>query len=270
MNAKRALLTGLLLLMAIADADAGVMRTMYQIDPGGHYTYKPSPEGSGIPGGAPNAYELDFGIAGTFVYELDLANSTARFHDLNLTLTGNESIQANPPTLTQVTADRVADYLAGQQFVEDFIGGLLHLKSSTSDDLKLTDGLNGNIMLHGGFDATPADGVGLLFNFSAIALPGLPGDTNADGVVDLTDLNNVRNHFGGSGLGDANGDGSVDLQDLNLVRNYFGADATVSGGTVPEPATWHLALLTMAIVLSMRARRYCSAGRFIGGDASAA
>lgn len=54
-----------------------------------------------------------------------------------------------------------------------------------------------------------------------------PGDTNFDGLVDLADLNNVRNHFGetGSVLGDANGDGVVDLVDLNAVRNYFGSDA---------------------------------------------
>jgi CubicO group peptidase (beta-lactamase class C family) len=56
----------------------------------------------------------------------------------------------------------------------------------------------------------------------------LPGDTNDDGVVDLTDLNNVRNNFGATGegvLGDTNGDGIVDLTDLNNVRNNFGATA---------------------------------------------
>ncbi len=64
------------------------------------------------------------------------------------------------------------------------------------------------------------------------------GDTNGDGRVDLVDLNNVRNNFGGIGLGDANSDGAVDLQDLNAVRNNFGA---VGPRPVPEPATWHLA-----------------------------
>jgi len=56
------------------------------------------------------------------------------------------------------------------------------------------------------------------------------GDTNFDGRVDLVDLNNVRNHFGGTGLGDADGDGDVDLDDLNLVRNHF-------GGAPAAPAT---------------------------------
>jgi hypothetical protein len=54
---------------------------------------------------------------------------------------------------------------------------------------------------------------------------GVAGDTNDDGVVDLTDLNNVRNNFGGTGLGDTDGNGVVDLNDLNAVRNNFGASA---------------------------------------------
>jgi glucose/arabinose dehydrogenase len=61
------------------------------------------------------------------------------------------------------------------------------------------------------------------------------GDTNADGVVDLADLNNVRNNFGGTGPGDANLDGVVDLTDLNAVRNNFGAS-----NPVPEPGTFGL------------------------------
>jgi hypothetical protein len=54
----------------------------------------------------------------------------------------------------------------------------------------------------------------------------LEGDTNGDGVVDLADLNNVRNNFGASGpgiIGDTDGNGIVDLADLNAVRNNFGA-----------------------------------------------
>jgi ELWxxDGT repeat protein len=48
------------------------------------------------------------------------------------------------------------------------------------------------------------------------------GDTNFDGEVNVVDLNNVRNNFGGQGLGDTNGDGDVDVADLNAVRNNFG------------------------------------------------
>lgn len=85
------------------------------------------------------------------------------------------------------------------------------------------------------------------------ALEPLPGDTDQNGVVDLADLNTIRNGFGrvvggdadndcrttladlnwvrnnfsGVGPGDTNGDGTVDLADLNAARNGFGG---VTGG----------------------------------------
>jgi MYXO-CTERM domain-containing protein len=83
--------------------------------------------------------------------------------------------------------------------------------------------------------------------------PGVLGDTDDDGDVDLTDLNNVRNNFGSAGtpvLGDTNTDGLVDLTDLNNVRNNFGASAPV-----PEPATWALGLVGLAALGWMRRRR---------------
>jgi hypothetical protein len=61
------------------------------------------------------------------------------------------------------------------------------------------------------------------------------GDTNGDGVVDIVDLNNVRNNFAGIGLGDTDGDLDVDINDLNAVRNNFGAGAETAA--VPEPAS---------------------------------
>jgi hypothetical protein len=83
----------------------------------------------------------------------------------------------------------------------------------------------------------------------------VPGDTNGDGNVDLDDLNNVRNNFGGSGdpiLGDTDGDNDVDLDDLNAVRNNFGA---TSGGSVPEPGTLAIATLGIAAMLGLFGRR---------------
>jgi hypothetical protein len=169
MNAHR-FVAALSLLTLAAPVAAAVTQTTYQINAGGQYEYKPSPW-VGIPGGVPSPYELDFGIGGTFVYELDTTAETARLLNLNLFLTGNEPIQAAPPDFTPVTADRVETYLANQLFVEDFIGGLLHLESSTVPGLKLTDGLNGNIAITGGFDMTPVDGHGMQFQFSAHAIP---------------------------------------------------------------------------------------------------
>jgi len=80
------------------------------------------------------------------------------------------------------------------------------------------------------------------------------GDTNDDGVVDLVDLNNVRNNFGATGdpvLGDTDPfDGDVDLYDLNQVRNNFGR---VYPTPAPEPGTLVLALFGAAAIA---ARRY--------------
>ncbi len=92
------------------------------------------------------------------------------------------------------------------------------------------------------FDGHYADDVRLEL-FTAI-----PGDTNGDGRVDLTDLSNVRNHFGeigGPGLtGDAfPQDGQVNLADLNLVRAYFGETISTS---VPEPSGSRLAWIIAA------------------------
>jgi hypothetical protein len=83
------------------------------------------------------------------------------------------------------------------------------------------------------------------------------GDTNGDRIVDLEDLNNVRNHFGDMGLGDANGDGLVDLQDLNAVRNNFGFDGT-SQLAVPEPSSLTLFIAALGAVLFLR--RWSTAG----------
>lgn len=82
----------------------------------------------------------------------------------------------------------------------------------------------------------------------------IPGDTNDDGRVDLTDLNNVRNHFGESSAespGDAAPrDGIVDLNDLNRVRNHFGNIAT----SVPEPGTAGLLTLIGGALLAVGGR----------------
>jgi hypothetical protein len=74
------------------------------------------------------------------------------------------------------------------------------------------------------------------------------GDTNGDGVVDIDDLNNVRNSFGSTGLGDTDGNGTVDIDDLNNVRNNFG------NRSVPEPSTMLLALLSAGAIGFVRRR----------------
>lgn len=74
----------------------------------------------------------------------------------------------------------------------------------------------------------------------------LAGDIDDNGVVDLADLNAVRNYFGtsGSSVGDTLPfDGVVDLSDLNRVRNQFGQ---VQMQPVPEPSS--LSLMVLALV----------------------
>lgn len=79
-----------------------------------------------------------------------------------------------------------------------------------------------------------------------------PGDTDDDGDVDIEDLNNVRNQFGGAGeaiVGDTDGNHVVDIVDLNNVRNYFGASEFAA---VPEPAGWTLALAAISYAWLLR------------------
>ena len=103
-------------------------------------------------------------------------------------------------------------------------------------------------------EVTPAPGRGLWktnsaagvaggFLQEAIRVLGHAGDANFDGVVDLQDLNLVRNNFGNAGLGDTDGDNDIDLADLNAVRNNFGAKIPFSAAAVPEPSAFVLALL---------------------------
>jgi hypothetical protein len=68
-----------LLVFAIiaAPAAAAVIQQTYAVNLGGVYQYLPSTFGPGIPGGMPSNYQLDFGIGGTFVYELDTTTQTA-------------------------------------------------------------------------------------------------------------------------------------------------------------------------------------------------
>lgn len=78
----------------------------------------------------------------------------------------------------------------------------------------------------------------------------IPPGSDGDGDIDLDDLNDVRNNFGGSGIGDMPPyDGIVDLNDLNFVRNAFGAPPRSPAG-VPEPSTLLLAFAS-AIVVGM-------------------
>jgi hypothetical protein len=99
--------------------------------------------------------------------------------------------------------------------------------------------------------------IGALQNVAADveALGGVIGDTDGNGNVNLQDLFNVQNNFGGTSppsLGDTDGNGTIDLQDLFNVQNNFGAGAATAVA-VPEPASALVALLAVAgVVLGRR------------------
>ena len=70
-------------------------------------------------------------------------------------------------------------------------------------------------------------------------------DTNADGIIDHADYENLVAQFGGAPgdeSADFNGDGRVDLADFAILRGSFdsgveSASLVVPGASVPEPAT---------------------------------
>jgi len=97
-------------------------------------------------------------------------------------------------------------------------------------------------------DASPTSGNATLGFFRAVAtLPDdmtaasvvpdvieipCPGDTNNDGVVNLTDLSALLSNFGSTGGqtladGDLDGDGDVDLSDLSILLGNFGTDCNL-------------------------------------------
>lgn len=118
-------------------------------------------------------------------------------------------------------------------------------------DVKLSDVLAG---LDGGPFATDFAGLEAAITNGSIRInAGRTGDTDADGDVDLADLNNVRNQFGAEG-GNPIGDtfpfnGVVNLEDLNAVRNNFGA--TVASA-VPEPGTLLLGVVGALVLIAQR------------------
>ncbi|QDV72110.1 LamG-like jellyroll fold domain-containing protein [Botrimarina mediterranea] len=90
--------------------------------------------------------------------------------------------------------------------------------------------------------------VAALFSSPGSTLNDLPpivdGDTNGDGVVDVTDFNNVRNSLGytglqaGLGVDIAGEDGAVDFRDLRFFQqNYPTVFALGMSQAVPEPAS---------------------------------
>lgn len=95
------------------------------------------------------------------------------------------------------------------------------------------------------------------FSLMAVVDPGLPGDANGDGKVDLLDLDILGANFGLTGgatvsQGDFNGDGNVDLLDLDVLGSNFGAMAGMAVA-VPEPTG--VAIVAVGLIGAAARRR---------------
>ncbi len=111
-----------------------------------------------------------------------------------------------------------------------------------------------------------------LFQPALAAVSPMLGDANADGVVDLSDIQMIARNWntagpGGNVTGFTTGDSIVDLSDIQLLaqhwnQHYF--DAAGGGGAsvvVPEPGTGTLAGLAGVVCLVAAARRRVQQGR---------
>ena len=93
----------------------------------------------------------------------------------------------------------------------------------------------------------------------------LPGDTNLNGVVDLTDLDPIRTNYSLTGReyaeGDLNGDGAVTFADFRVWKTgYLEAGGSLAGLnlgflSVPEPTAAALLLIAAAALPACRRRR---------------
>ncbi|MCO6045456.1 family 43 glycosylhydrolase [Aeoliella sp. ICT_H6.2] len=197
-----------------------------------------------------------------------------------LTVEGDLSLESGSITAFDIAGDGVGDRLevAGNLQIADGSVLELVLDSSVAPE-SLASGDVWNLLdfatATGTFD--PADFIlptlsgNLVWDTSnllvdgtiAIALPGLPGDFNSDGLVDLADYTVWRNHLGAPDSvlptgSTTDGSGIVDGGDYLTWKQNFGAAAGTAPPTdqtnVPEPASLLLVLCGTAAALALHGR----------------
>lgn len=152
-------------------------------------------------------------------------NGVEIYRDTNLAAGAGHSVYADGPVDDEdafVSFDIPVELLLAG---ENVLAVEVHQSAANDGDLSFDFELTGQV-------------VSGLTTITIDVTPTISGDVNFDGLVDLTDLNLVRNNFGATGagvLGDSNGDDKVDLVDLNAVRNNFGGVAPAPMAS-PSPA----------------------------------
>ncbi len=128
------------------------------------------------------------------------------------------------------------------------------------DDLAIAQNNLGNA---GGWSDgdTNADGVIDATDIAFIqGIVGVVGDLDGDGFVGIADLNIVLGNWnqnvtaGDPSVGDPSGDGFVGIEDLNTVLGNWNAGTPPTANAVPEPAS--LALFGFSAMVTLRRRRW--------------
>src|SRR5665213_2871586 len=83
--------------------------------------------------------------------------------------------------------------------------------------------------------------IGVFFIFTSHAAQ-LPGDSNSDGVVNISDLAILAAHYGTKtgatwSMGDFNGDGAVNIADLSILAAHWGNTLAQAAPTISLSAS---------------------------------
>ena len=134
---------------------------------------------------------------------------------------------------------------------DDWDGTFIHFTGLSGDLELISDATTG------GGQRLPISG----FQIVSTGLPRIPGDFDADGDVDRTDVALFVAAYGntsGGGFpsGDYDGDGKTGLSDLALTQLHFGESTEVlSPSAVPEPTALFIAAIGLLGLVSRSRRR---------------
>lgn len=196
--------------------------------------------------------------------ELGAGGSSA--HSVNV-YGGELNLHGGKISTALIAADEAEVNLFGYGFA---IGGVLLEDLILDEDFTITD-RSGTKLTGYLSDGTPIDldlressgrindafSLDTTLTVTLVVPDNLPGDYNADGVVDAADYTVWRNHLGTSTplANESVTFGEVTEEDFLVWRSQFGATratSSVNSETIPEPGT--VALLTILMLFSNRSR----------------